>query len=130
MDLPLLPEALSSAVALFLLGASVVTSMLTAMLGAGGGVLLLVLMALLDKKCFIFFPLEKKLIIKEDRDEKSVKDIAQELDLDGDKNVFQLFYGKQNTLRKQSQTVSFNSVLRMKDVRHLLLTGVMRLGAD
>ena len=45
MDLPLLPEALSSAVALFLLGASVVTSMLTAMLGAGGGVLLLVLMA-------------------------------------------------------------------------------------
>src|SRR5690606_41859495 len=45
MDLILVPEALSPTVALFLLAASAVTSMLTAVLGAGGGVLLLVLMA-------------------------------------------------------------------------------------
>lgn len=45
MDLILLPETLSPAVGLFLLLASAVTSMLTAVLGAGGGVLLLVLMA-------------------------------------------------------------------------------------
>ncbi|WP_289101360.1 sulfite exporter TauE/SafE family protein [uncultured Marinobacter sp.] len=44
MDL-LFPEALSTGVGLFLLAASAVTSMLTAVLGAGGGVLLLVLMA-------------------------------------------------------------------------------------
>ena len=45
MDLTLFPEALSPAIAVFLLLASVITSMLTAVLGAGGGVLLLVLMA-------------------------------------------------------------------------------------
>lgn len=45
MNLILIPEALSPAVALFLLLASMVTSMLTAVLGVGGGVLLLVLMA-------------------------------------------------------------------------------------
>ena len=45
MDLILFPDALSPAVALFLLLASAVTSMLTAILGVGGGVLLLVLMA-------------------------------------------------------------------------------------
>ena len=45
MDLTLFPEAISPGVALFLLLASAITSMLTAVLGAGGGVLLLVLMA-------------------------------------------------------------------------------------
>lgn len=45
MDLTLFPEALSPAITVFLLAASAVTSMLTAVLGAGGGVLLLVLMA-------------------------------------------------------------------------------------
>lgn len=40
-----LPESLSLTVALFLLASSTVTSMITASLGAGGGVLLLVLMA-------------------------------------------------------------------------------------
>lgn len=41
----LLPESLSLSVALFLLASSTITSMITASLGAGGGVLLLVLMA-------------------------------------------------------------------------------------
>lgn len=41
----LLPESLSLTVALFLLASSTITSMITASLGAGGGVLLLVLMA-------------------------------------------------------------------------------------
>lgn len=45
MDLTLFPEAISPAVAIFLLLASAITSMLTAVLGAGGGVLLLILMA-------------------------------------------------------------------------------------
>lgn len=45
MDLILFPDALSPAVAIFLLLASAITSMLTAILGVGGGVLLLVLMA-------------------------------------------------------------------------------------
>lgn len=45
MDLTLLPESLSPLVAVFLLACSIVTSMITASLGAGGGVLLLVLMA-------------------------------------------------------------------------------------
>ncbi|WP_442915639.1 sulfite exporter TauE/SafE family protein [Marinobacter sp. C2H3] len=47
MTLPvdLLPDALSPGVALFLLACSAVTSMVTAALGAGGGLLLLVLMA-------------------------------------------------------------------------------------
>lgn len=45
MDLTLFPEAISPGVAIFLLLASAVTSMLTAVLGAGGGVLLLILMA-------------------------------------------------------------------------------------
>ncbi|MBO6850014.1 MAG: sulfite exporter TauE/SafE family protein [Marinobacter sp.] len=42
----LIPESLSLSVAVFLLLASAVTSMITASLGAGGGVLLLVLMAM------------------------------------------------------------------------------------
>ncbi|WP_404369231.1 sulfite exporter TauE/SafE family protein [Marinobacter sp.] len=46
MDLPLIPDALSLPIALVLLACSVLTSMITASLGAGGGVLLLVLMAL------------------------------------------------------------------------------------
>lgn len=46
MDVILLPESLSTGVALFLLAASAVTSMVTASLGAGGGVLLLLLMAM------------------------------------------------------------------------------------
>ncbi|MGM0768144.1 MAG: sulfite exporter TauE/SafE family protein [Pseudomonadota bacterium] len=46
MDLTLIPETLSLTVAVFLLVASAVTSMITASLGAGGGVLLLVLMAM------------------------------------------------------------------------------------
>lgn len=46
MDLPLIPDLLSTQVALFLMACSVVTSMITASLGAGGGVLLLVLMAM------------------------------------------------------------------------------------
>lgn len=41
-----MPESLSLPVAVFLLLASAVTSMVTASLGAGGGVLLLVLMAM------------------------------------------------------------------------------------
>ena len=45
MELSLFPEAIGSGVGLFLLLASAVTSMITATLGAGGGVLLLVLMA-------------------------------------------------------------------------------------
>jgi len=45
MEITLLPESLSLPVALFLLGSSVITSMITASLGAGGGVLLLILMA-------------------------------------------------------------------------------------
>ncbi|PSF10130.1 sulfite exporter TauE/SafE family protein [Marinobacter halophilus] len=45
MDLILFPDALSPTVAIFLLLASAATSMLTAILGVGGGVLLLVLMA-------------------------------------------------------------------------------------
>ena len=45
MEIALLPESLSLSVALFLLASSVVTSMITASLGAGGGVLLLILMA-------------------------------------------------------------------------------------
>lgn len=45
MELTLLPESLSLPVALFLLACSTLTSMITASLGAGGGVLLLVLMA-------------------------------------------------------------------------------------
>lgn len=45
MEIGLLPESLSLPVALFLLGSSVITSMITASLGAGGGVLLLLLMA-------------------------------------------------------------------------------------
>ncbi len=46
MDLTLIPESLSLPVAAFLLLASAVTSLVTASLGAGGGVLLLVLMAM------------------------------------------------------------------------------------
>lgn len=46
MELTLSPESLSLPVAVFLLLASAVTSMVTASLGAGGGVLLLVLMAM------------------------------------------------------------------------------------
>lgn len=45
MEITLLPENLSLSVALFLLASSVITSMITASLGAGGGVLLLILMA-------------------------------------------------------------------------------------
>ncbi|MBK1887257.1 sulfite exporter TauE/SafE family protein [Marinobacter sp. DY40_1A1] len=45
MEIALLPESLSLSVAIFLLASSVVTSMITASLGAGGGVLLLILMA-------------------------------------------------------------------------------------
>lgn len=45
MEVALLPESLSLPVALFLLASSVITSMITASLGAGGGVLLLILMA-------------------------------------------------------------------------------------
>lgn len=45
MEIALLPESLSFSVALFLLASSVITSMITASLGAGGGVLLLILMA-------------------------------------------------------------------------------------
>lgn len=45
MELALLPDSLSLPVALMLLASSVLTSMITASLGAGGGVLLLVLMA-------------------------------------------------------------------------------------
>ncbi|WP_273206545.1 sulfite exporter TauE/SafE family protein [Marinobacter subterrani] len=41
----LIPESLSLSVALFLLASSTITSLITASLGAGGGVLLLVLMA-------------------------------------------------------------------------------------
>ncbi len=46
MELALLPESLTPSVAIGLMLASVVTSMITASLGAGGGLLLLVLMAL------------------------------------------------------------------------------------
>ncbi|WP_225315023.1 sulfite exporter TauE/SafE family protein [Marinobacter confluentis] len=46
MDFTLLPDSLSPALAGALMLASVVTSMITASLGAGGGLLLLVLMAL------------------------------------------------------------------------------------
>ncbi|WP_207308991.1 sulfite exporter TauE/SafE family protein [Marinobacter salicampi] len=46
MDFPVIPEALTWASAGFLLVCSLVTSMITASLGAGGGVLLLVLLAL------------------------------------------------------------------------------------
>lgn len=46
MDWLLLPDVLPPDVALFLLACSVVTSLITACLGAGGGALLLVLMAL------------------------------------------------------------------------------------
>ncbi|MBD3639710.1 MAG: TSUP family transporter, partial [Marinobacter sp.] len=45
MELTLIPEALSPGVAVFLLASSTLTSMITASLGAGGGLLLLVLMA-------------------------------------------------------------------------------------
>lgn len=45
MEIALLPDSLSLPVAAFLLACSVLTSMITASLGAGGGVLLLVLMA-------------------------------------------------------------------------------------
>lgn len=45
MELTLLPDALTVGVAAFLLACSALTSMITASLGAGGGVLLLVLMA-------------------------------------------------------------------------------------
>ncbi|WP_239985599.1 sulfite exporter TauE/SafE family protein [Marinobacter salexigens] len=45
MEITMLPESLSLSVALFLLASSVVTSMITASVGAGGGVLLLILMA-------------------------------------------------------------------------------------
>lgn len=45
MEIALLPDSLSLPVAVFLLACSVLTSMITASLGAGGGVLLLVLMA-------------------------------------------------------------------------------------
>ena len=45
MELTLIPEALSPGIALFLLACSTLTSMITASLGAGGGLLLLVLMA-------------------------------------------------------------------------------------
>lgn len=46
MDLALLPGGLSASAAIFLLLCSTVTSMITASLGAGGGVMLLVLMAM------------------------------------------------------------------------------------
>ena len=45
MEVTLIPDSLSIPVAVFLLACSVLTSMITASLGAGGGVLLLVLMA-------------------------------------------------------------------------------------
>lgn len=45
MELTLIPDSLSLPVAAFLLVSSTITSMITASLGAGGGVLLLVLMA-------------------------------------------------------------------------------------
>ena len=45
MEIALLPEGLTPSIAAFLLASSVLTSMITASLGAGGGVLLLVLMA-------------------------------------------------------------------------------------
>lgn len=46
MDLTLIPDSLGNGPAIFLLAMSAVTSMITAALGAGGGVLLLVLMAM------------------------------------------------------------------------------------
>jgi uncharacterized membrane protein YfcA len=46
LDLTLIPDSLGNGPALFLLIMSAVTSMITATLGAGGGVLLLVLMAM------------------------------------------------------------------------------------
>ena len=46
MELTILPDSLSPALAIGLMLASVITSMITASLGAGGGLLLLVLMAL------------------------------------------------------------------------------------
>ncbi len=46
MDLTLIPDGLTTVTAITLLLSSVVTSMITASLGAGGGVLLLVLMAM------------------------------------------------------------------------------------
>ena len=46
LELSLVPDPLSPAVAIFLLACSILTSMVTASLGAGGGVLLLVLMAM------------------------------------------------------------------------------------
>ena len=46
MDIAILPDSLSPALAIGLMLASVITSMITASLGAGGGLLLLVLMAL------------------------------------------------------------------------------------
>lgn len=46
MELTLIPENLPPYIAVFLLLASAITSMITASLGAGGGVLLLVLMAM------------------------------------------------------------------------------------
>lgn len=46
MDLPLVPEALPLSLALVLLACSALASMITATIGAGGGVLLLALMAL------------------------------------------------------------------------------------
>lgn len=45
MSLSLFPDAIGPGIGLFLLLASTLTSMVTAALGAGGGVLLLVLMA-------------------------------------------------------------------------------------
>lgn len=45
MEMTLLPDALPPGIAVFLLACSVLTSMITASLGAGGGLLLLVLMA-------------------------------------------------------------------------------------
>jgi uncharacterized membrane protein YfcA len=46
LDLTLIPDSLGNGPAIFLLAMSAVTSMITAALGAGGGVLLLVLMAM------------------------------------------------------------------------------------
>jgi uncharacterized membrane protein YfcA len=46
VDIAILPDSLSPALAIGLMLASVITSMITASLGAGGGLLLLVLMAL------------------------------------------------------------------------------------
>ena len=89
-------------------------------------------MALIDWKFFVFFPLQKKIILDDDRTKMELKQLRKALQSNPDSDIYKLMYLSRNTRfwRSKRHSVSFMQIFEIEEVSRVIVSGAMRLSSS